>query len=107
MPKLETIPVEEANTLLQKPPASRLKGIVAAAAVASFVIGALAATAVDMQAGRHVSELAKHGDLQHPHQPRIFEGRQVPHGQERRRTVVCLDGRRRGGHGTNGPHFWR
>ena len=47
MTKLETIPAEEDATLLpQKPKTAGIRRVVAAAALASFVIGVLAATAV-------------------------------------------------------------
>ena len=47
MTKLETIPAEEGATLLpQKPKTAGIRRVVAAAALASFVIGVLAATAV-------------------------------------------------------------
>ena len=47
MTKLETIPAEEGASLLpQKPQSTGIRRVVAAAAVASFVIGVLAATAV-------------------------------------------------------------
>ena len=46
MTKLETIPAEEGATLLtQKPQSTGIRRVVVAAAVASFVIGVLAATA--------------------------------------------------------------
>ncbi len=46
MTKLETIPAEEGATLLPQKPKTGIRRVVAAAALASFVIGVLAATAV-------------------------------------------------------------
>ena len=62
MSKLETIPAEEGATLLpQKPKTAGIRRVVAAAALASFVIGVLAATAVQTSPGRHASNLhSKH-----------------------------------------------
>ena len=54
----ETIPVdEEGATLLPKPKSTGIRRVVAAAALASFVIGVLAATAVQTSPGRHASNL--------------------------------------------------
>ena len=62
MTKLETIPAEESATLLpQKPKTAGIRRVVAAAALASFVIGVLAATAVQTLPGRHAANLhSKH-----------------------------------------------
>ena len=62
MTKLETIPAEEGAALLpQKPQSTGIRRVVVAAAVASFVIGVLAATAVRTSPGRHASNLhSKH-----------------------------------------------
>ena len=62
MTKLETIPAEEGATLLpQKPKIAGIRRVVAAAALASFVIGVLAATAVQTSPGRHAANLhSKH-----------------------------------------------
>ena len=60
---LETIPVdEEGATLLHKQPRSTgIRRVVLGAALASFVIGVLAATAVRTSPGRHASNLhSKH-----------------------------------------------
>ena len=57
MSKLETIPAEEGATLLPKPKSTGIRRVVAAAALASFVIGVLAATAVQTSPGRHASNL--------------------------------------------------
>ena len=47
MSKLETIPAEEGATLLpQKPKTAGIRRVVAVSAMVSFVIGVLAATAV-------------------------------------------------------------
>ena len=52
----ETIPVdEEGATLLPKPKSTGIRRVVAAAALASFVIGVLAATAVRTSPGRLAS----------------------------------------------------
>ena len=61
MSKLETIPAEEGATLLPQKPKTGIRRVVAAAALASFVIGVLAATAVQTSPGRHASNLhSKH-----------------------------------------------
>ena len=53
----ETIPVdEEGAMLLPKPKSTGIRRVVAAA-LASFVIGILAATAVQTSPGRHASNL--------------------------------------------------
>ena len=52
MSKLETTPAEEGATLLPKPKSTGIRRVVAAAALASFVIGVLAATAVRTSPGR-------------------------------------------------------
>ena len=46
MSKLETIPAEEGATLLPKPKSTGIRRVVAVSAMVSFVIGVLAATAV-------------------------------------------------------------
>ena len=62
MTKLETIPAEEGAALLpQKPQSTGIRRVVVAAAVASFAIGVLAATAVQRTPARHASNLhSKH-----------------------------------------------
>ena len=61
MTKLETIPAEEGATLLPKPKSTGIRRVVAAAALASFVIGVLAATAVRTSPRRHAAKLhSKH-----------------------------------------------
>ena len=63
MTKLETIPAEEGATLLpQKPPKTAgIRRVLAVSAMASFVIGVLAATAVQTSPGRHAANLhSKH-----------------------------------------------
>ena len=53
MSKLETIPAEEGATLLPKPKSTGIRRVVAVSAMASFVIGVLAATAVRTSPVRH------------------------------------------------------
>ena len=62
MTKLETIPAEEGATLLPKPKSTGIRRVVVGAALASFVIGVLAATAVRTSSPvRHASNLhSKH-----------------------------------------------
>ena len=62
MSKLETIPAEEGAALLpQKPKSTGVRRVVAVSAMASFVIGILAATAVRRTPARHASNLhSKH-----------------------------------------------
>ena len=61
MTKLETIPAEEGATLLPKPKSTGIRRVVAVSAMASFVIGVLAATAVQTSPGRHAANLhSKH-----------------------------------------------
>ena len=61
MTKLETIPAEEGATLLPKPKSTGIRRVVAVSAMVSFVIGILAATAVQRTPGRHASNLhSKH-----------------------------------------------
>ena len=57
MSKLETIPAEEGATLLPKPKSTGIRRVVAVSAMASFVIGVLAATAVRRTPVRHASNL--------------------------------------------------
>ena len=65
MTKLETIPAEEGATLLpQKPKTAGIRRVVAVSAMASFVIGVLAATAVRRTPVRHASNLHS----QHEHE---------------------------------------
>ena len=58
----ETIPIdEEGATLLPKPKTTGIRRVVVGAALVSFVIGVLAATAVRTSPGRHASNLhSKH-----------------------------------------------
>ena len=61
MTKLETIPAEEGATLLPQKPKTGIRRVVAVSAMASFVIGVLAATAVRRTPVRHASNLhSKH-----------------------------------------------
>ena len=58
MTKLETIPADEGATLLPQKPQSTggIRRVVIGAALASFVIGVLAATAVQRTPVRHASK---------------------------------------------------
>ena len=64
MTKLETIPAEEGATLLPQKPKTGIRRVVAVSAMASFVIGVLAATAVRRTPVRHASNLHS----QHEHE---------------------------------------
>ena len=94
MTKLETIPAEEGALLPQKPQSTGIRRVVVAAAVASFVIGVLAATAVTSP-GRHASNLhSKHEhettavDDEGPH-PFFWDDARTP----RRRLRIALPAR--------------
>ena len=97
MPEFETIPAEE-NALLAKPKTGLRRVIVAAAAL-SFVLGALAATAVGSTSTPGAMDLSSKTNIENVHITHISSGKCLTaNGEDNLELAKCGTGTGKGHH---------